>query len=189
MNVCIEKLSRNYRLDARIVAKLFTYMEERTFMKGEYVVPFHKRDSNLYVVKEGIWRSFRLNDGKEYTVWFATESTIAFSIWGYFSNQPSLVCIESETDSTAYFISKSRLDELCRESLELSNLIRQIFECHALEVENDMLIFSDHTKSRERYLSIMKRTPDLLKYVSLKKIASYLFITPQSLSRIRRSIR
>ena len=91
--------------------------------------------------------------------------------------------------SLVYFISKSEIDKLCAESLELSNLLRKMFESHALIIENELMIFADYADSSDRYLAIMKREPELLQRISLKKLASYLLITPQSLSRIRAGLK
>ena len=57
--------------------------------------------------------------------------------------------------------------------------------------EREFLVFEERlinegaTQAKERYLKLLENTPELLQYVPLKHIASYLYITPQSLSRIR----
>ena len=67
----------------------------------------------------------------------------------------------------------------------MENLIRTIFENHALWAENFLIFFADHVSAQQRYQAIMQKSPELLQQVSLKKLASYLYVTPQSLSRIR----
>ena len=57
--------------------------------------------------------------------------------------------------------------------------------------EREFLVFEERlinegaTQAKERYLSLLEQMPELLQHVPLKHIASYLYITPQSLSRIR----
>lgn len=184
-----EKLCREYALTIQQADSLLAEMELVHFKKGEFVVREGERNTNLYVIKNGVWRSFRMNDGEEMTLWFAAEGECVFAIWGYTSEGISQTNIEIEADSTAYVISKRRIDELCNTSLHMSNLIRTIFEYHALWAENFLLFFADHVSAQQRYQAIMKKSPELLQQISLKKLASYLYVTPQSLSRIRANLK
>lgn len=59
---------------------------------------------------------------------------------------------------------------------------------HQFLQQENWLISSGSPRAKERYLNLIKETPELLQYVPLKHIASYLWITPQSLSRIRAKI-
>ena len=155
------------------------------FKKGDYVVREGERNTNFYILKSGVWRSFRMNDGEEMTLWFASEGDCVFAIWGYTNDGISQTTIEIEAESSALVVSKNRIDELCHKSIEMANLIRTIFENHALWAENFLIFFADHVSAQQRYQAIMQKSPELLQQVSLKKLASYLYVTPQSLSRIR----
>ena len=92
------------------------------------------------------------------------------------------------SDSIAYCISGAKLNELYSTSVGLANLGRRLMEHQLLTTEN-WLISAGSPKAKERYLTLIKETPELLQYVPLKYIASYLWITPQSLSRIRAEIK
>lgn len=61
---------------------------------------------------------------------------------------------------------------------------RNLFEHLLMDMET-WLIHSGSSQAKERYLALLEKEPELLRYVPLKYIASYLYITPQSLSRIR----
>lgn len=69
-------------------------------------------------------------------------------------------------------------------SVDFANLGRKLFEREFLNVET-WLINGGASQARERYLALLEDNPELLRHVPLKYIASYLYITPQSLSRIR----
>ena len=140
-------------------------------------------------IKKAIGSGFRNTAEEAGSVWVSTDTTIVCQIWGYVSGARSELFVEAEEDTEVYFISKSEIDKLCAESLELSNLLRKMFESHALIIENELMIFADYADSSDRYLAIMKREPELLQRISLKKLASYLLITPQSLSRIRAGLK
>ena len=91
------------------------------------------------------------------------------------------------SDSIAYCISKTALNELYSTSIGLANLGRRLMEHQLLTTEN-WLISAGSPRAKKRYLTLIKETPELLLHVPLKYIASYLWITPQSLSRIRAGI-
>ena len=107
---------------------------------------------------------------------------------GYVENTASHITIEVMCDSIAYCIPGSTLNNLYASSLGLANLGRQLMERQLLSLEN-WLISAGSPKAKERYLTLIKEHPELLQNVPLKHIASYLWITPQSLSRIRREMK
>ena len=90
-------------------------------------------------------------------------------------------------DSVAYSISRATLNQLYHSSIGLANLGLRLMD-HQLLLQENWLINSGSPRAKERYLTLIKETPELLQYVPLKYIASYLWITPQSLSRIRASL-
>lgn len=70
-------------------------------------------------------------------------------------------------------------------SIESANLGRKLVEQDFLVAEERIVATGSIPQAKERYLDLLKRDPLLLQHIPLKYIASYLFITPQSLSRIR----
>lgn len=158
-----------------------------TSKKRELIVREGTKNSNLYFIRNGIWRAYYHKDGEETTIWFASDGEAAFSVWGYVDNAYSLVNIQAMCDSVAYCISRAALNQLFSSSIGLANLGLRLMDHQFLQQEN-WLINSGSPRAKERYLNLIKETPELLQYVPLKHIASYLWITPQSLSRIRAEI-
>lgn len=179
-----EKLCKKYRLQASDVQTLMDRMEEVRFKKKETIVREGNKNTNLYLIKQGIWRGYFHKDGIDTTIWFASEGEAAFSIWGYMDNAYSQVTIEAMSDSIAYCIPRSALNELYNSSIGLANLGRSLME-HQFLSQETWLISAGSPRAKERYLTLIKEMPELLQHVPLKYIASYLWITPQSLSRIR----
>ena len=89
----------------------------------------------------------------------------------------------------AYCISKAKLEALFAHSIEVANFGRKIFEREILSVDASTLAYGTPPTAKERYLTLMEENPELLQDVPLKYLASYLYITPQSLSRIRAGLR
>ena len=184
MEVFIEKFCRRYNLSETDVKALTEQMQEVRFRKKEAIVIEGERNSNLYLIKEGIWRGHYLRDGVDISLWFAFQGDSIFSSWGYVAGLPSLVSIEAMSDSRVYRISKSKLETFFSSFVLFANIGRVIFERQFLDMENWM-INGGAAQAKQRYLTLLEQNPELLQHVPLKHIASYLFITPQSLSRIR----
>lgn len=182
-----EKFRNRYQLSEADASALLSHMEEVRFKKREVIVQEGTKNTNLYLIKEGIWRGHYLKDGVDTSIWFASKGEATFSVWGYVDNSYSQISIEAMSDSIAYCISKAALNELYSTSIGLANLGRRLMEHQLLTTEN-WLISAGSPRAKERYLTLIKETPELLLHVPLKYIASYLWITPQSLSRIRAGI-
>lgn len=180
----IEKLCNRYKVSETDVRTLLGCMEEVHFKKKDLIVREGTKNSNLYFIKSGIWRGYYHKDGVDTTIWFASDGEAAFSVWGYVDNTYSMINIEVMCDSIAYCISRASLNQLFSSSVGLANMGLLLME-HQLLMQENWLISSGSPRAKERYLTLIKETPELLQYVPLKYIASYLWITPQSLSRIR----
>lgn len=187
MDAFIEKLCDRYKVSETDIQTLLDCMEEVHFKKKEPIVREGSKNSNLYFIKEGIWRAYYYKDGVDTTIWFASDGEAAFSVWGYVDNAQSMINIEAMCDSTALCISRTALNQLFSSSIGLANLGIRLMN-HQLLMQENWLISSGSPRAKERYLTLIKETPELLQYVPLKHIASYLWITPQSLSRIRAEI-
>lgn len=188
METMTKKFYRKYKLPEKSLLELLSHMTEVHFRKGEYVVQEGTRNSNFYLLKKGIWRAYYLIDGTENSLWFVGAGEAAFSSWGYIDDEPSQINIESVNESVAYCITKAKLEEIFSSSLEMANFGRQIFEREILSVDNSTLAYGTPT-AKERYLTLIEENPELLQDVPLKHLASYLYITPQSLSRIRAGLK
>ncbi len=184
MDAFVQKFCEKYSLPITASLQLLAKMEKLHFRKGDFLVQEGERNSNFYIISKGIWRGHYLNDGVDVSVWFASEGEAIFSSWGYIENTPSLVSIEAMCDSELYGISKAKLESFYASSAELANFGRRLFEQQFLGLEN-WIISGGSPRAKERYLTLLEENPELLQNVPLKHIASYLWITPQSLSRIR----
>lgn len=184
MDAFIQKFCDKYSLPIIASLQLLDKMERVDFRKSDCLVNEGERNSNFYIISKGILRGHYLNDGVDVSVWFASAGEAVFSSWGYIENTPSLVTIEAMCDCELYGISKADLEAFYASSIELANFGRHLFEQQFLSIEN-WLISGGSPRAKERYLALLDENPELLQYVPLKHIASYLWITPQSLSRIR----
>lgn len=169
--------------------ELLSHMAEVRFSKGELIISEGERNSNFYLLKKGIWRAYHLTEGTENSLWFAASGDTAFSSWGYVDGEVSPINIESMNESIAYCISKLELEALFLHSVDMANFGRRIFEREILSVDSSTVAYGTPPTAKERYMTLMEENPELLQDVPLKYLASYLYITPQSLSRIRAGLK
>lgn len=184
MDESINKFCKSYNFPENDALLLLSQMDLIEFKKHHKIIREGERNSNLFIINEGIIRAYSLVDGIDITHWFVTEGDAFFSVWSYISDSCSRITLETITDCSAYSISRTKLNELYNSSLTWSNIGRRIVEQHCLLTENWLMNWERPT-AKERYLAVLEQTPELFKHVPLQQIASYLRITPQSLSRIR----
>lgn len=189
MKEVIEKFSSECGVNTESIEALIANMTDVRFKKGDVVIECGDMDDSIYIIKTGIWRSCIDRDGSELTLWFSEDSSFVVDVWCYQRHEPSRIRIVSETDSYACRISKADVERLCSESLVIANTIRRIFEYHAATYEESNMSLLECQTGEERYLTLLRNSPELFLRIPLNKLASYLRLTPQSLSRIRASIR
>jgi CRP-like cAMP-binding protein len=153
--------------------------------KGEKFLEEGKQSKFLGFIVEGFLRSFMIHDGKEITTCLCNENNMASSSSSLFSQTPSNTTIEAVDESTLLIISFSDLIHLYRKSPFWSEVGRILAEKEFMHL--DCRIHCYGIKDAEhKYIELVKDHPWLLKRAPLRYIASYLDITPETLSRIRK---
>lgn len=140
----------------------------------------------IYFIKSGVARIYYFKDDIDITESFSFENNIVVRFESLFTGRPSKKGIQMLEDSEVIAINATELFKLYDKHHDLERLFRKIFEAALVDQVNRIESLQFHT-AEERYNSLLKETPDVLKRVPLKFIASYLGITPVSLSRIRAS--
>lgn len=141
----------------------------------------------IYFVVKGALRIYYLKDGIDITESFEFENTVVARVESLFSGQPSRKAIQALEDTTLIAIPSNQLFELYDDFPELERLFRKIFEQAHVKTINRLESIQFHS-AEERYQNLLKEEPQLIQRIPLKYIASYLGITPVSLSRIRGGI-
>ena len=140
--------------------------------------------NQLYFIKKGCLRIWFNKDGKDITFQFFFEGGAVASIDSFLSNQPSMFTIESIEPSTILSINKDNFEQLLQVFPELKDGLQEIMH---QRFRNYAQLFLSRIKDtpQERYQELILNHPEIIKRVPQHYIASYLGITPISLSRIR----
>lgn len=138
---------------------------------------------NFFFLKKGLLRGWTNNDGTEVTFQFIFEDTIFCAAQSFFNNEPSLYTIETIEDSLFLSIDK---DEFIKfyQNAEVKNLFNQFLITRITNYQQ-LLISRIQDKPEIRYKKLLEKKPEYMLRIPQKIIASYLGITPVSLSRIR----
>ena len=161
----------------------------KQFNEGDRLFESGRVCREMFFICKGILRIMARNEkGNEVTHFFLKENQFC-SILNSFNNSISAEeSILAACDSEVLVISKSKLEELYKLLPFLKGLITQISQqalLDKIQIRNSYL----GQDSSTRYQLFMMRQPEIALRVPLSEIASYLGITPQSLSRIRRNVK
>jgi len=187
MEKLIEQINRYCNLSKEEETVLRQSVRTLHFPKGTAVVETGKVDDSIYFIRKGVWRAYADRDGEQQTLWFAIEGESVFSSWGYTKGLPSRFTISSSSDSIAIELKKSTVQKLIETSPDLMKWLNELLVDVILSTD-DLLMDISVPNAGKRYLAFMKKMPMIFQNVSLKEIAGYLGVTPQSLSRIRASL-
>lgn len=156
----------------------------KRFAKNEIILSEGEVCENIYWIVKGLVRQFYYKNGKELTEYMATENTICMCIESLFREQPSKLQIMAIEPTILYCLPKAKLEAVAMKSVNIQILYRKILEESLIlsQIHADMLRFES---ALDRYQKLVKRTPQLVLRAPLVYVASYLQMTPETLSRVR----
>ena len=154
------------------------------YAKNEMILREGETCTNIYWVVKGLVRQFYYKNGKEVTEYMATESSIVMCIESLFMEQPTHLQIKAIEPSVLIALPKAYLEAVAMKGVNIQILYRKILEESLIlsQVHADMLRFES---AQDRYQKLIKRQPQLVLRAPLVYIASYLQMTPETLSRVR----
>lgn len=157
-------------------------------LKGDLLLSFGQVAKYAFRVQSGCLKSYVIDDaGKEHILQFAPEGWLIGDMDSATNKKPTVIFIDAIEDSEVSFISTSYFDEL--QSLEKDLLIEMSIKLrNNLIATNKRIISLLSATAKDRYIEFTKTYPTLIQRLPLKLIASYIGITPEYLSELRRKI-
>lgn len=156
------------------------------FQKGEMILSEGETCTNIYWIAKGLVRQFYYKNGKELTEYMATENHICMCIESLFKEEPTRLQIVALEPTILFALPKDALEQASIKSVNIQMLYRKILEESLIlsQIHADMLRFES---AQDRYVKLVKSQPQLVLRAPLVYIASYLQMTPETLSRVRTS--
>ncbi|NKI31573.1 Crp/Fnr family transcriptional regulator [Croceivirga thetidis] len=138
-----------------------------------------------YIVK-GAFRSYLLDSsGKEHTVQLAMDDWFVSDFYSYVTQKPATLFVEALEDSLILRMHYDRIETLCKEIHSLSEYFRVSTE-KAFAYSRNRALSATSMSAEERYQELYAMYPKLFQKIPQKYIASYLGMTPEFLSKVRK---
>lgn len=144
-------------------------------------------EHHLSFIAKGIVRFYVPKEEVDLTFGFLFENEFVTGYDSFLTQAPSEYQIETLTDTTLWKISRTDLEEVYEKTSSGNSIGRKMAEKMFLIKSKRELSLLSKT-AEERYLDLFSDRPKLLQQIPLKYLASYIGVTPQALSRIRRRI-
>lgn len=156
----------------------------KKYAKNEKILGEGEVCENIYWIVKGLVRQYYFKNGKELTEYMATENTICMCIESLFREQPTRLQMMAIEPTVLYCLPKAKLEAVAMKSVNIQILYRKILEESLIlsQIHADMLRFES---AIDRYRKLVKSSPQLVLRAPLLYIASYLQMTPETLSRVR----
>ena len=156
------------------------------YAKGEIALSEGEICKNLLYIDKGLMRQFYFKHGKEVTEHLAQDHTIVMCIESLFKEEPTKLQIEAIEPTVVYALPKADLERVAMHNVNIQILYRKILEESLIisQVHADLVRFET---AQDRYKKLCKLMPQVVLLAPLVYIASYLQMTPETLSRVRAS--
>jgi CRP-like cAMP-binding protein len=157
-------------------------------LKGDIWVQQGEICDQVGFVVTGKLRNFYIDQsGGEVTCYFVTAENFISSFTSFLTNTPANENISALEDSVLRVISKKELEELCELVPKMQIFRRVIAENLFITMEKRIFMLQSQS-AHERYENMLRNNPDIILNVPLQYTASFLGITPQHLSRLRKEM-
>jgi len=168
------------------IDEIFSKLTHKTFEKKDFLLKEGQICKNNFFLTSGLVRSFYIDKkGNEKITQFALENWWVTNMESYIKSVPSYSSIQAIEKTTVLIIDKIALEKLFKSFPKLEKYFRMITEnmLIAIQRRNDIYL---QMKSKDRYDNLIQNFPDFTQRVPQYMIASYLEITPEYLSELRK---
>ena len=156
----------------------------KKYAKGEMILKEGEICESIYYIDKGLIRQFYYKNEKELTEHIGVDGEIFMCIESLFKEEPTKLQVEALEPTIVYLIPKRELEHVALHNVNIQILYRKILEESLIisQVHADLLRFET---AQNRYLRLCKMKPQVVLRAPLVYIASYLQMTPETLSRVR----
>lgn len=164
------------------------HLKLRKVTKGAVLLSSGEVGEHSFFVEKGLLRSYTIDSsGKEHIIQFAAENWFLSDRSSIYFNQPSDFFIDAIEESSVIFFDKDFIECASAINKEFRAYNDQLLHKHILHMQKRINSLLGFTAER-RYMDFIRLYPDLTLRVPQWMIASYLGITPESLSRVRKEL-
>ncbi|WP_108803752.1 Crp/Fnr family transcriptional regulator [Aquimarina sp. Aq107] len=186
--ILISEVFQEVDLSKKDISMIDNNLTLVNYKKGDLILRQEEFVSNKYYIHSGCLRSFYIDEqGKEHTLQFAIKGWWISDYNAYFKGEKAISNIECIQDSVLIKMSKQNRDYLFKEIPKLETFFRIKFENTIASFQKRTLAVLSYN-AKEKYLQFVNTYSEIEQNVKNYHIASYLGITKESLSRVRKEI-
>ncbi|WP_439504714.1 Crp/Fnr family transcriptional regulator [Sediminibacterium sp.] len=165
-----------------------TFFSPKKIRKKQYLLQEGNICRHLAFVEKGLLRSYNVDDkGIEHMIHFAWEGWWMADMLSFLSIEPSTYHIDAIEDAELLLISKPDFEEMLLKVPVMERYFRILFQNNIISKER-RLISSISNSAEEKFIHLSATNPELIKRIPQQLVASYLGITPETLSRIKNKL-
>lgn len=184
----INFLSKNLDFNEDKISLLLEDCQVKNLKKHEFLLQESEFCQFTFFVEKGLLRQYSIDEkGKEHTILFAPENWFVSDRESVYFNQPSSYFIQAQEESDVVMIDNNFFEMLSEKIPEFTSFNNKLLHNHIRHLQNRINMLLSAT-AEDRYLQFIEMYPDILLRVPQIMVASYLGITPESLSRVRKEL-
>ncbi|HRH56948.1 MAG TPA: Crp/Fnr family transcriptional regulator [Chitinophagales bacterium] len=188
MSAELKKFFNEYvQLPTEELEDVISKFKSKTIKKNEFVLQEGETCKDLIFVQKGCLRLYYIQDDVEVSVWFALKHSSAIEIYSFISETPTNYFLQAIEETEILYLPKTALNKLYETHPKMQEMMRKFWEdviLHLLERFTAL----QRDSAEQRYLDLLNK-PELLQTIPQKYLASFIGVTPTSLSRIKKNIR
>ena len=165
----------------------FRQMLKKTKLsKEEHLISLHEINKNIYFLEKGITRHYRLTDaGGEINIYFSFEGDVILVTECTVLEMPSTEIVVALEDCELLYIARPDLIQLTQNYHALETLFREMLELQMIAMERRQFRLQTYS-AKQQYTHLMEQQPHYLQKIPQNYLASFLGITKETLSRIKK---
>lgn len=187
-DLLLQHVARHISLDNREADFFISLLQHRELKKKELLVKEGEICRYEHFVLKGCFKSYSVDEkGNEHIIFFAPEEWWIGDLYSFLTGSPAQYTTEALEDSVIVQISKKDLEELYIRVPKFERFFRILFQ-NALIAQTQRVDSSLSLSADEKYTRFLEKYPQLEQRIPQKLVASFLGITPEFLSVIRRKM-
>jgi len=182
----LSQINRHISLDEREGLYFSSLLIHAKIKQGDYLEKVGSVTQSFIHVESGCLMSYYTDkEGDDHVLQFATAGWWTGDLQSFTKQQPAIYSTRALAESSVFYLPKADMDQLLERYPKFEKYFRILFQ-NSLITHQDRILQNISDTAEDRYEHFRQKYPSLEQYVPLKYIASYLGITPEFLSKIRR---
>ena len=183
----LKNVARHVQLTPDEEKFFISLLKVRELKKRQFLLKAGEVSKHENFVTEGLLRAYTIDaDGDEHIAMFAIEDWWISDLYSFLTQTPATQHIDALEDSIILSIEKGDLERLYLKVPKFDRFFRVLLQ-NAFVANQKRILASISESAEEQYINFLKKYPSLEQRIPQHQIASYLGITPETISRIRRS--